>query len=175
MSELESYAKRFQLHWIVKNRYWPFEPGFVMFCYNAMAFLAMESGHIEQTSLQVGQAISIEGLSPGISASISGPGSGDSKLESDSAGVLRYPRTSRVGVYSVKFADEKIEQFAVNLLDEAESNVKPVKEIVLSGLAVKAQTTPPRRANVELWPFLAVLALILVCLEWFVYNSKVRL
>ena len=89
--------------------------------------------------------------------------------------MLRYPGTSRAGVYSVKFADRTIEQFAVNLLDEAESDVKPATQIVLSGLAVKAQTTPPRRANVELWPFLAVLALVLVCLEWFVYNSKVRL
>ena len=159
----------------VTDSNWPFEPGFVMFCYNATAFLGMELAHTEQTSLQVGQAISIQGLTPAISATVTGPDSPDKDIQSDSFGVIRYPQTNRVGVYSVKFTDRQIEQFAVNLLDQRESDILPANQIVLSGLAIKAQTTPPRRSNVELWPFLAVLALTLVCLEWFVYNSKVRL
>jgi hypothetical protein len=31
------------------------------------------------------------------------------------------------------------------------------------------------RANLPLWPYLAGFVLALVCLEWFVYNRKVRI
>jgi len=156
---------------------WPFEPGFVMFCYNATAFLGMELGHAEQTSLQVGQAITIQGLPPGTTAVVSSPTSPDTDItfNADSSGILRYPGTHRCGIYSVKFPARKTQQFAVNLLDQAESDIAPAAEIVLSGLSVQAQTTALRRANVQLWPFLVLLALALVCLEWLVYNSKARL
>ena len=63
----------------------------------------------------------------------------------------------------------------MNLLDPTESDIAPTDEIVLAGLPVEAQTAAPHRANVQLWPYLALLALALVCLEWIVYNSKVRL
>ena len=37
------------------------------------------------------------------------------------------------------------------------------------------QTTDPVPANEELWPFLVMLGLILVCIEWWIYNGKVRI
>ena len=154
---------------------WPFEPGFVMFCYNATAFLGLEIGRDRQTSLRVGQAITVENLPPDAPVEIFGPDAADTDFATDSSGVLRYPATHRCGIYTVKISDRLPEQFAVNLLDSAESDIAPADEIVLSGLPVHAQSTAPRRANVQLWSYLAVLALALVCLEWFVYNSKSRL
>ena len=65
--------------------------------------------------------------------------------------------------------------FAVNLLDSKESNIEPQRQIVLSGQEVKAEERELSRANLSLWPFLIGLALILVCLEWIVYNRKVRI
>ena len=153
----------------------PFEPGFVAFCYNATAYLGLELGQTKAGGLQVGQAITIEALEPGLAVELIRPDQSKEYLRADSAGTLRCPSTNTAGVYSINIEGREVEHFAVNILDEQESNLAPVKDLVLSGQAVQAQKGPVKRSNVDLWPWLGGLALALVCLEWFVYNSRVRL
>jgi len=157
---------------------WPFEPSFVLFCYNAASFLGMQVGQSQETDLQVGQPIIVEGLNPESVARIDGPGFSDVEIKSNSAGSIRFPGTDRVGVYRIscpESASGGVRFFAVNLLDARESDIEPIREIVLSGQAVEAQEQAVTRANLALWPYLVVLALILACLEWLVYNLKVRI
>jgi hypothetical protein len=157
---------------------WPFEPSFVLFCYNAASFLGMQVGQSQETDLQVGQPIIVEGLNPESVARIDGPGLSDVEIKSNSAGSIRFPGTDRVGVYRIscpESASGGVRFFAVNLLDARESDIEPIREIVLSGQAVEAQEQAVTRANLALWPYLVVLALILACLEWLVYNLKVRI
>ena len=153
---------------------WPFEAGFVMFCYNATTFLGMETGRERQWDLKVGEAITLRADGTD-AATVTRPDGHVEKLAPDPSGTLRYPRTEQVGVYRVDLPDRPTARYAVNVLDEVESHIEPSKEIVLSTVAVQAQAAEPRRTNQELWPFLAMLALVLVCVEWLVYNSKVRL
>ena len=164
---------------------WPFEPSFVLFCYNAASFLGMQVGGGQETNLQVGQPIIVEGLEPESVARIDGPGFSDTTLrstsveiKSNSAGSIRFPGTDRVGVYSISCPESVgagVRFFAVNLLDPRESDIEPIAEIVLSGQSVEAAERPVTRANLPLWPYLVVLALILACLEWLIYNLKVRI
>ncbi|MBI5726059.1 MAG: hypothetical protein HZA50_19015 [Planctomycetes bacterium] len=60
------------------------------------------------------------------------------------------------------------------MLDAAESRVQPPESLVFSGQEVKPAQTEAR-ANMELWPILVLASLLLVCIEWLVYNSKVRI
>ncbi|KPK81125.1 MAG: hypothetical protein AMJ81_10880 [Phycisphaerae bacterium SM23_33] len=154
---------------------WPFEPSFAMFCYNATKYLGMEMGQGRQTCLKVGQAIEVAGEPSAPPAEVKDPDGKVTQVRWDSSGTLRYPGTYRVGTYTVSARNRPAEKFAVSLLDEDESNIEPRGELVLSGVKLKAQAGPVRRTNQELWPLLAAVALALVCLEWFVYNSKVRL
>ncbi len=154
---------------------WPFEPGFVMFCHNTMHYLGLEIGREQRGMLRVGRAITIEGLPVDSDVEITGPGFASLKLKTDQAGVFRFPGTDRAGIYSVVVGSNRPKHFAVNLLDADESDIEPVREIVLSGRRVEAKKGPSGRSNTLLWPWLAMLALAMVCLEWFVYNSKVRL
>ncbi len=50
-----------------------------------------------------------------------------------------------------------------------------MREIVLSGQTIQAEQRDVSKANFPLWPFLVGLALVLVCLEWIIYNYKVRI
>ena len=159
----------------VNRSNWPFEPGFVMFCYNAMNFLGLEVAEREQTSLEVGQAITVQAKPTEKLAELSGPGAASAKLACDASGTFRYPGTLHAGVYSLSIPGGREARFAVNVLDKEESNVEPVREIVLAGQKVAAQRAAPLRTNREVWPLLAALALVLVCVEWFVYNSRVKL
>ena len=159
----------------VMDTNWPFEPGFVMFCYNAMNFLGSEVAAGRQRALRVGQPIVLEGLPAGVEVVVSGPDVDDGELRTDAKGALRFPGTDHAGVYAVKVGELPVRPFAVNLLDAAESDIVPAEQIVLGGQAVEAEQGPPTPSNVELRPLLAALGLVVVCVEWFVYNSRVRL
>jgi hypothetical protein len=154
---------------------WPFEPSFVLFCYNATNFLGMQIGRRREHNLQVGQPIVVEGLEPEILAQIDGPDFSTMEIKSSSSGSIRFAGTSRTGTYNLSVSSQPIRVFAVNLLDTQESNIYPLREIVFAGQPVKAQERSLSRANVPLWPFLVGLALILACLEWLIYNLKVRI
>lgn len=158
---------------------WPFEPGLVMFCYNATRHLGMELVQTQQASLPVGSALAVRAPAGDVSeVHLTGPDGLDVKLTRDSAGTFRYPKAARAGVYTVAAGSAETanitRRFAVNFLDPAESDIYPETGLVLSGREVQAETAPPR-SNRELWPVLAAIALALVCLEWFIYNSKVRI
>jgi hypothetical protein len=154
---------------------WPFEPGFVMFCMNATAYLGADVGASTHRSLHLGDPLVVEGAVGTNEAEVSDPAGGHSTLTADASGGFRLPQTTRVGVYSIKAGERPWERFAVNLLSTDESNIAPVTQLNLSGAAVTAEAAAPRRQNQEVWPWLAGLALALVCLEWAVYNSKVRI
>ncbi|GAG31235.1 unnamed protein product, partial [marine sediment metagenome] len=106
---------------------------------------------------------------------IDGPDFSGMEIKSNSSGSIRFPGTGRVGVYNLSVAAGAIRLFAVNLLDTHESNIEPLREIVFAGQPVEAQERALSRANLPLWPFLVGLALVLACLEWLIYNLKVRI
>jgi len=154
---------------------WPFEPSFVLFCYNATNFLGLQAGQNRQTNLQVGDPLIVEGLNPEITAQINGPSLVGTEVKSNSAGTIRFPNTSQVGVYSVNIPDQPVRFFAVNLLNERESNIRPIRELELPGEKVTAQGNAVSRTNLPLWPYLVCFALILAFLEWLIYTYKVQI
>ncbi|MDH4241052.1 MAG: hypothetical protein OEW48_15955, partial [Phycisphaerae bacterium] len=103
------------------------------------------------------------------------PGFSGNEIKANAAGTIRFPGIDKVGVYSLNVPDQPLRLFAVNLLDLQESNIEPMREIILSGQAVQAQDNPISRSNLPLWPFLVGTALVLALLEWLIYNSKVRI
>ena len=64
-------------------------------------------------------------------------------------------------------------RYAVNLLDAKESSIAPAPSLTLSGRTVAGQSSVAK-GNVEVWPWLVLFALVMACLEWLVYNRKVR-
>jgi hypothetical protein len=154
---------------------WPFEPGFVLFCYNAAGFLGTQLAGNQEMNLKVSEPIVVEGLDGQITAQIDGPDFSGKEISSSVSGSLRFPGTDRAGTYSLSIDGQPAKFFAVNLLDLIESNIEPRRQIVLSGQPVQAEEYDLSRANLPMWPFLVGLALVLLCLEWIIYNRKVRI
>ena len=154
---------------------WPFDVGFVMFCYNSIAYLGSESIQTQQHSLAIGQPITTQYFGNLEKAIIDGPNISKTPITKDSSNILRFPDTSKAGVYTLTINDELNELFAVNMLDTYESDITPMKEIKITGTTVTAKENKPGLTQLALWPFLVMAALIVVCIEWFVYNSRVRL
>jgi hypothetical protein len=154
---------------------WPFEPSFVLFCYNALSFLGAQAGSGGQHELAVGEPISIESVPAEAALTLTRPDAAKVELTPDPSGTVRFPGTHRVGVYTVEVPDQPRRLYAVNLLDAEESRIEPQQEIKLSSVAVTAQEQMVQRANVPLWPLLVLAALALVCLEWLAYTLRVRI
>ncbi len=154
---------------------WPFEPGFVLFIYNAVSYLAEDADLAEKTELKVAEPVILEGLDAGAEAVLTGPGYKNERISVIESGKLRLPVMERVGLYSLEFADGPRRTFAVNLLDEAESDISPKTQLSLTGRTLDADDSVLRRFNQPLWPYIVAAVLCLVCIEWFVYNRKVRI
>jgi len=99
---------------------WPFEPGFVLFCYNAAGFLGMQLGGGQEMNLKVGEPIVVEGLDGQITAKIDGPDVSGIEIMSGVSGSLRFPGTDRAGTYRLGIGEQPARFFAVNMLDPKE-------------------------------------------------------
>ena len=92
--------------------------------------------------------------------------------------AMVFPETDQLGVYEVMArspADERLAgRFAVNLMSAAESRIAPVSSVRLGSSALEA----PGDDNVgqrELWPWLAIMALGVLLIEWWIYHRGARL
>ena len=92
---------------------------------------------------------------------------GDGVVYEVAGGQLDFDATSQSGIYRYTQSDafgEGYRYFAVNLADEAESNIEP-------RAAMPTQVSAPRerdslaRATLALWPYLALVALVILALE----------
>ncbi len=155
---------------------WPFEPSFVLFVYNAVTYLGLEATGFEDTMLTTGEPLVLDGVESGMAVRVSGPGVDSRPVQIGPGPVARFVGTDRVGVYMLTVAGQTPRAYAVNLLDDLESDVQPAENLVLgAGRVVAAQEDRAHRANLPLWPWLVLGVMVLVCTEWIVYNSKVRL
>ena len=69
-----------------------------------------------------------------------------------------------------------IRAFGVNLFDPTESRIEARQALALPGGAVKAgSATGAGAGERRLWPWLVIGAIVLVLLEWFIYNRKTYL
>ncbi len=104
--------------------------------------------------------------------------------EIDSAGQMAFQETERLGIYQVYQGGEVVRRFAVNLFDREESDValrvsetggdslNAVEKLTIGYVEVAART-PNADIRKELWKGLLVLALVVLILEWYIYNRRV--
>jgi len=153
---------------------WPFEPGFVMFCQNALDFLSQQGTAGGDRSVSPGDPVLLEGYPPGLAGRFVSPHTEAQSIRADATGRLRMAQVSRTGVYRVEMPDRPDRPLVVNLLNDRESNIHTRRELQLGSQTLVGVQAQVQRTNVPLWPWLVVTVLILVCGEWFVYNGRMR-
>lgn len=154
---------------------WPFEPSFVLFCYNALNYLSVQRDGGRQRELAVAEPIVIEDVSADGEVAVALPDGSKVQVAPDPGRTVRFPGTYRVGVYAVDVPDEPRRFYAVNMADADESRIEPMDVVTFESVTVSAQREGVQRANVPLWPTLVLAALVLACIEWLVYNKKIRI
>jgi len=120
-----------------------------------------------------------DGLLPGQTLTIK-PAGGDTAIAIDDPNGVRYAApateagvifadTYALGVYQVISNKSLLGSFAVNLFNPAESNIRPAPTIHI-GRSEVAASAREEQGQLEIWPWLALAAFLLLLIEWWVYH-----
>jgi hypothetical protein len=166
----------------IVNTNWPRKHSFPSFWLNVLEHFARDLG--ARSVNRPGEVVELR-LTPSVGeATIETPDGSQRKTPVDSAGRMAFQETERLGTYQVFQDGELVKRFAVNLFDRDESDValrvsdsgenglNIVENLTIGFVEVVAQ---PPNADIrrELWKAMLVLALVVLFLEWYIYNRRV--
>ena len=150
---------------------WPLRISFPIFIANTLDWLNPATERASQLTVRAGEPFRMKVPEEVASARIKMPDGSTRTREVDAARrEILFGDTHQQGVYEIE-AGTNTTRFAVNLLDAAETDVHPREELRLGGYAkVTANTT--RQANLELWRWFALTALLILLFEWWYYHKR---
>ncbi|HYT93841.1 MAG TPA: VWA domain-containing protein, partial [Gemmataceae bacterium] len=150
---------------------WPLQPSFPLFLRNTLLVLGNVSEGMRAGTIAPGELMVLRPEAGVQWLEITPPGGAAARLTRGPRPEFIYGNTERVGLYEVRREDDARHQFAVNLFDEQESNIEPRERFKVRDDEVKVDTdrSQPR----DLWKWLVVAALLLLMIEWYVYNRRV--
>ncbi len=165
---------------------WPFDISFVVFLAQGVNYLGNEVAAAggDSRQIQPGGVLS-DRLPAGVAeATLRTPEDRTVTLTAASDGRVVFAPIREQGVYAVSWSgpagagDETsggkpVRKFAAALLDSAESDVAVDDQLVLANQVVKA-TAQTGSGLRKLWPYCLLAALLVMLLEWFIYNRKVH-
>lgn len=150
---------------------WPLRVTFPIFIANAVEWLNPANAKGGQLLVKAGEAFRLGLTHPEKSAQVTLPGGQTKTVEIDpKANEFVFGDTLKQGVYRLHIGTNDM-VFCVNLLDAAESNIKPRDELQL-GKYTKVQATTMQRTNMELWRSIAGVALLVLLGEWWYYHRR---
>ena len=90
-------------------------------------------------------------------------------IDADSRELV-FGDTVQTGIYRIQAGTNNV-TFCVNLMDPTESNIAPPEEISL-GKYAKVSAATIKRANLELWRWIAAAAFLVLLFEWWYYHKR---
>jgi hypothetical protein len=150
---------------------WPLRVSFPIFIANAVEWLNPANAKGGQLLVKAGDPFRLGLAEPVSSAQITLPSGQTKSLTIDpKANEFAFGDTFKQGTYRVRLGTNDT-VFCVDLLDAAESNIKPRDELQL-GKYTKVTATTMQRANMELWRTIAALGLLVLLGEWWYYHRR---
>jgi hypothetical protein len=151
----------------------PLQIAFPILFSNLTNYLVPPSAFDATQSLAPGQSLAIIPL-PGTDEILIASPSNIGYSFANEAGGIKFTDTGELGFYAVNFISKdasSAEYFAVNLFDAGESDIRP-RETIQIGQTEIAHTVSEKIGQYEVWPWLALLALVILMIEWQVYHRR---
>jgi hypothetical protein len=158
------------------NTLWPRRPSFPLFIQNVLVYLGGVQSQRGAASIQPGQLMQIRGDAPTDQLQITAPDGKTTSVSRSGQNAFVFGDTDEIGIYEVREGKQnKVSQrFAANLFDGIESNIRPLPEIRTEYEEIKGQVAVERTRR-EAWKALLLVALVVLIVEWYVYNRRVYL
>jgi len=140
-----------------------FRPAFPILFSNIIQYFNHVSSDMSENVIKTGNTIKISNYN----VKIITPDGSEMYMD----GKRSFSETFNTGIYRVKYG-KKETYIAANLIDSAESNIKPGKSILIGKTCVNSSTIN-EVVRKEFWKILAFLVLILLTIEWYIFHRKV--
>ena len=151
---------------------WPLRISFPIFIQNALEWLNPAGGNSSALNVKVGEPFRLPLGEPLESAQITAPDGSVKNLPlTKTARELVFGDTTAQGIYQVRAGTNAL-SFCVNLLDAAESDIRPREELPLGKFGTGVVATKMQRANLELWRWIALAGLGVLLFEWWWYHKR---
>jgi hypothetical protein len=148
------------------------DPGYVVFMYNALRYLAGSSTVGQQPSVTPGQPFTVAAKPGTRSVDVKRADGRSENAPVGANGLASYGGTDHVGIYRIATGIPGQDARAVNLLDEQESFITPNLNFRIAAGDVQTARTIDE-VNRPLWPWLLGAMALVLLLEWIVYNKRV--
>lgn len=173
-------GKSFNTNWY--NKY-----SFPLFLFNSLQVLGNARGAIGDEVHLPGQPVVLRAEASTARVEVTAAdGKARETLDRSPQGTFVYNHADRLGLYHARWGKDGLQSFAVNLFDPRESDIAP-RGLVPAGVPatqadnykIKIGFNPveaTRRTKLEQhdwWKPIAMLALGVVLLEWYIYNRRV--
>ena len=151
---------------------WPYFISFPIFFQNAMEWLNPASGNAGQLTVKAGEPLRLALNDSPDAAQITMP-DGTVKnisLEKNTREIV-FGDTIKQGIYKLRAGTNNL-SFCVNLMDAAESDIRPRDELPIGKFGAGIAATKLQRANTELWRWIALAGLGVLLFEWWWYHKR---
>ncbi|VAX41892.1 hypothetical protein MNBD_PLANCTO03-1719 [hydrothermal vent metagenome] len=166
---------------------WPLDVSFVVFIGASVNYLGQEGGVFGASgdSFRPGSVLTdrLPIGAKGVRLAI--PGSSErAELQPATDGRIAYGPIRKAGLYEASWVgpagagdatdgSRVVRMYAANLLDPAESDIAAAPLLLLTGIPLEAELADDAKAMIRLWPWVILAALVVLMLEWYIYNRKV--
>jgi hypothetical protein len=152
--------------------YWPYRTSFPIFMQNAMEWLNPSSANASQFTVKTGDPFRFALADTVSSAEITTPdGAKKTILLEKNAREIVLGDTTKQGIYKLHAGTNDL-SFCVNLMDAAESDIRPRDELPIGKFGAGIAATKLQRANMELWRWIALAGLCVLLFEWWWYHKR---
>ncbi len=153
------------------NTDWPLRVGFPVFVLNTLRYLGGTDDGNAIANTSPGQPISLQPAIARARLTVQTPEGKKLEISGDSE-RRQFTDTEQIGVYQIAETGQPVRHFTVNLFDRAESDIPPRDEVQLGFAEVTGQASW-EGGRTELWRWLLLAVLGVLCLEWYIYNRRV--
>ncbi len=159
----------------VANTDWPIKRSFPVFVFNSLSFLGGAVSTSSAKTVRPGQPVALNISSRFDKIRVSSPSGRTATLQRAGQPNVIFTQTEDAGFYETKptNTDRVLQIFTVNLFSEQESNILVAPDVKIGATSVVANQTQKDIARFELWRWLLALALIVLSVEWYLYNRRV--
>ncbi len=171
------------------NTDWVTKYSFPLFLFNTRQALGNARESAGEEVHGPGQPVILRAESAPATMTITDPkGKAAATVSRTAQGTFLFNEANATGIYHAKWPPQGVQAFAVNPFDLRESDLAP-RGLVPDGIDPDSTAAEPYKIKIgynpvagtrrsiqaphDWWKPIAVLALIVVCLEWYIYNRRV--
>ena len=153
------------------NSNWPYLRSFPFFVFNAVQYLGHIGDPLTEMAKHIGQSITHEVEIGTKTVTIEEPDGRKHVVTVDPHGQVSWGPIRLSGLHDVTWGDVNLRVIAINCPTE-ESMISTVKNISIGATTIESSDRGGR-SFIQLWPWALGLVLLVLLVEWWVYQQKV--